>query len=213
MAFELAPRDPEPDQPKPGELESSGLESSGLEPETRQQQPPKPENSRKRYVCPYLGLSQDRTVIAASPTLAHACYAQDRSLVPSIEHQRTRCFSATYPQCTYYPDPVAGQEIYQIGNAATAQNVSQTPGVYALKDKVEPARRNLLPWIIILLILIGLTALAYAYANGMIPTAWLAALPQVGMTTSVPTSMAENSTLSATSTIYICTIWIYIKHT
>ena len=167
MAFEHPPSGTDPGGNEPGETKPNARSTE-----------PKAEIVRKQRICPYLGLQQDRTVIAVAPTPAHACYAQKRRISPSIEHQYARCFSDTYPECSYYPGRVAGK----------------SEGVYTLNDAPASARRNWIPWTIAALALLLLVALVFLYMSGMIPSQWIA-VPAL----SSATETAETAQLAPTA--------------
>jgi hypothetical protein len=157
MAFEQPPSGREP----------GGNASGETKPNARNTEP-KAEIVRKQRICPYLGLQQDRTVIAVAPTAAHACYAQKRRIYPSIEHQHARCFSETYPECSYYPGRVA----------------DKSAGLYTLSDTLVSDRKGWIPWTIAALTLLLLAALVFAYMSGMIPSQWIA-VPAVSNATEI----------------------------
>lgn len=122
---------------------------------------------RKHYVCPYLGLRDDRTVLAMVPTPAHACFARRRRYSPSIEHQIVRCLSSNYPGCSIYPD--------KTGTKAAHDKL------FTLQGDVSTDRRDGLKWlrwaVPALLILALLGASSYAFAQGLL------ALPQLPLAT------------------------------
>jgi hypothetical protein len=103
MTSDESPRESEP---------TGNIEQDKSEPQAT----PKPAGSpttkaeiilRKHHICPYLGLRDDRTVVAMLPTSAHACFARRKRYQPSVEHQMVRCLSSNYPGCSIYPDKPA----------------------------------------------------------------------------------------------------------
>jgi hypothetical protein len=113
---------------------------------------------RKYHNCPYLGLHNDRTSVSTQPTSAHACYARRQRYLPSLEHQRVRCLSTTYPGCPIYPDE--------------KPHLYATSSLYALQGTVGREGRDRWRWpglvaVALLLALAG--AFAYAVAQGLLP--------------------------------------------
>lgn len=113
---------------------------------------------RKHHICPYLGLRDDRTVVAMLPTPAHACYARKKRYTPSIEHQMVRCLSSNYPGCSIYPDsstsPKAGGN-----NPFTLQDEFGGRGGYW----------RWLQWLgMALLALLVVGGTAYAFTSGLV---------------------------------------------
>ncbi len=53
-------------------------------------------------VCPYLGMSGERTVVRTEPDLMHRCFAQSPAGQPDLDHQARYCLSANYPACSIY---------------------------------------------------------------------------------------------------------------
>ena len=142
-----------PDEP-PRESETAGnrepVESQPL-PEARNWSDAKAEIVlRKHHICPYLGLRDDRTVVAMLPTPAHACFARRKRYAPSLEHQIVRCLSPAYPGCSIYPDKKPEK------NAAG--------NLYSLQDEVGGNGRGWgqwLRWIGLALLLVVIGALVY----------------------------------------------------
>ena len=122
---------------------------------------------RKHHICPYLGLRDDRTVVAMLPTTAHACFARRQRYSPSIEHQIVRCLNSAYPGCSIYPDKKPDKH-------TTHKNA--TDRLYSLQGEFDENRRNWLGWAgLALLILVIIGALAYAITRGLV------SLPQVSV--------------------------------
>ncbi len=77
-------------------------------------------NRASLTVCPHLGLAEDSTVTAMSPTAGHRCYAQAPSFTPEFEHQQNFCLSDNCVKCVFYVEPTPGRK-----PAADLASVSQ----------------------------------------------------------------------------------------
>lgn len=67
-------------------------------------------NRANLTVCPHLGLAEDSTVTAMSPTAGHRCYAQAPSFTPEFEHQQNFCLSDNCINCVFYVEPTPGRK-------------------------------------------------------------------------------------------------------
>lgn len=144
---------------------------------------------RKHHICPYLGLRDDRTVVAMLPTPAHACFARRKRYSPSVEHQVVRCLSSNYPGCSVYPDKVA--------------DTFDSP--YTLQGNFGNDEGNWRRWLLwgalaaLVLLLIGATA--YATMNGMVSLPAQFSLNRLNSPTSTPVVPAANPPVTETFTV------------
>ncbi len=107
---------------------------------------------KKRRICPYLGLFEDRTMVAGTPMEAHACFAKRRRFRPSLDHQSAFCLSGRFPTCRYYPD-----------------RVSEVPSeLYTLER--ERSNKKWYLWVLALVVLLLIVAAVLAYVSGYKPS-------------------------------------------
>lgn len=141
-------------------------------------------SSIKQGVCPYLGLREDPSLIAARPTSAHTCHSGAPRQPLSPEHQRNYCMTAAYGRCAAYVAPLeAGQQIQRERGSARQKTRQRT-----LRD------RN----IYFLYIILGLVILALFALNAV----WIVA-PMIGSSSVVgsPTPTAEPEATSDAAAI------------
>lgn len=62
---------------------------------------------RQDYLCPYLGLHRDPSVVARFPTESHVCAGPKKKHRPSLEHQAAYCLGPDHGQCPFYAEPDA----------------------------------------------------------------------------------------------------------
>ena len=63
-------------------------------------------------VCPYLGMSGERTVVRTEPDRTHRCFAQSPVGQPDLDHQSVYCLSANHFACpiyNHYTEPAADE--------------------------------------------------------------------------------------------------------
>ncbi len=57
------------------------------------------DHTKDNYICPYLGLSNDRELRFSYPETAHCCFASGQATSISLEHQSAFCFTQRFPTC------------------------------------------------------------------------------------------------------------------
>ncbi len=112
-------------------------------------------------ICPFLGLTTDRSSRFSAPSPAHRCYSPKRPGNVTVEYQVEFCFSTNYPSCVRYQAPVS--EVQVAGAAPQTRVAGKTaPAILPVSEVAVPATAKrggraieLILWVIALVVLVG----------------------------------------------------------
>jgi len=117
-----------------------------------------------KQICPYLGLADDPDTRFSYPEKSHRCYATDRAISASVEHQVGFCLTHDHPKCPRFVEsPPDNQAVYT------------SPASISRSRNRKPLR--VLVWGIALIGLVVLLAalVLFFYYGGSVPQPSLAA--------------------------------------
>jgi len=106
-------------------------------------------------ICPYLGLYSDRETHYIFPNIAHVCFRVTNQSPIGLAHQNNVCFTQQYRNC----------QVYKKGP------MKELPRrIRARNYRKQSAQRNLVRWVLSILIIVG--ALFLALTNSWVRQAW-----------------------------------------
>jgi len=139
-------------------------------------------------ICPHLGLSSDRQSSLLYADTAHRCFASGRPEEIDLDHQEAFCLGGQYRACPRFVEPVEEQpprkRLVEEQPAAVVEEeieagLTETPGGFSIWRAAL--------WLLVVLLL-GLTAIYYATAVLAPPKPFEATVQPLVLATLTPTS-------------------------